>query len=174
MGSRRRSGGRGGRKGFYWDGLQWPLTNVGTGGAALVLVDTTAQEFMPATLVTIRGFMSMSCSDTDAATAGVTVGAKIMYVEVNDAQTMTGDHAALDTHEEDIAQRQLWTYHNRLQAAGANLDAGDIHTVEIEINVKVKIKLEPHGKKLVVLLLDASSNSRLQSVGYLRAGLVHG
>lgn len=173
MSSRQRSGGRA-RRGFYWDGLQWPLTNVSQTGAALVLVDTSAQEFMPATLVTIRGWIHFSNSDTDAATGGVTVGGKIMYVEVNDAQSMTGDHAAIDTHEEDIAQRQLWTYHNRLATAGANLDAGDIHSVEVEVNVKVKIKLEPHGKKLLVLLLDATVASRMQTVGYLRCGLVHG
>ncbi len=171
-GSRRRYAPQ--KRGKYWDGLQWPLTNTNVAGTVLVLVGSVAQEFMPATMTRIRGFISLSNSSTDAATAGVTVGAKIMYVELDDALAMTGDHAALDTHEEDIAQRQLWTYHHRLHAAGANLDAGDIDRVTIEVDVKVKIVLEPHGKKALVLLLDASDTNRVQSVGYLRCLLVHG
>ncbi len=174
MASRRRSGGRGGRRGYYWDGIQFPLTNVSSSSTALELVGPVAQEFMPATMVRIRGHLTFSNSGSDSATAGAELAAKIAYVELNDAGVITGDLAAIDTHEEDIAVRQLWTYYSRFQAAGANADAGDIDRVRIEIDVKVKIRLEASGKKSLWLFTDASPTNRMQVAGYLRCLLAHG
>ncbi len=159
---------------MYTDGLQWPLTNVPSTGVVLVLVDTTAQEFMPATLQRIVGYVDIANSGSDAATAGSDAAFKIMYVEVNDAQTMSGDHAGIDTHEEDIAQRQLWTFNGRFHTMGANADAGDIDRLRIPIDMRGKLKLEPHGKKLLVLIGDATASNRIQVTGYLRCFLKHG
>ena len=160
-----RSRGRGGRKsgpkaGYYWDGLQWPATALTTAPSLFELIGPTAQEFMPGTLVSIRGFIALRGSH--ASSMGDVIH-KIMYVEVNDAGTMTGDHAGIDTHEEDIAQRQLWTHH----AVVGHLDASP-EVITIEVEVKVKLKLEPHGKKILVLLADVVTNSTVTSSGYLR------
>ncbi len=167
--SRRRSGGhaRAKKRGYYWDGLQWPSTTLTTAGVAFVLVDTTAQEFMPATVERVRGFISYRCFH--ATETGI-VGMKVMYVEVNDAQTITGDHAAFDTHEEDIAQRQLWTHHGMVGA----LDEPGPNVITIEVDIKVKIKLEPHGKKLLILFAEVTTANAVASVGYLRVLLAHG
>ncbi len=162
------------RRSIYWDGLQFPLTNIAAGATVFVLVDTVAQEFMPATVQRIIGNIQLSNSGSDAATAGVGVGLKIMYVEVNDAQTMSGDHRGIDTNEEDIAQRQLWAWHGRLQSAGANLDAGDIESLHFQIDMHGKLKLEPHGKKLLVLIAHATAVNRAQISGNLRIPIAHG
>ena len=42
---RRRGGGS--RRGTYWDGIQVPLTALTATDSVVVLVDATAQEFMP-------------------------------------------------------------------------------------------------------------------------------
>ena len=138
--------------GYYWDGIQIPNTNLGASIAAPVIVDTTAQEFMPATLIRVRGHLSLKATTS---TANV-VRAKMMYVEVNDAQVMTGDHAPIDTHEEDIAQRQLWTHQYIQSAINTN------GSVDVPIDVKAKLKLEPHGKKLLVILIEAANTTRTE------------
>ena len=167
----RKSGARrflksGGRKaGFYWDGLQVPSTNVTTAGVVNVIVDTTAQEFMPATVVSVRGFLNLTADGSDAANGRVRIAAKIMYVEVNDAQVMTGDHNAIDTHEEDIAQRQLWSYSSLLPA---NQSGGAAAFENVELNVKTSIRMEPHGKKLLVLLLQSDVANRARFALYSR------
>ena len=168
MAARRRTGGGGRKKrGTYWDGIQFPTTSLTTTQAVFVLVDTTAQEFMPATLERIRGSLNVRSFH---ATSNVAVRMKIMYVEVNDAQTMTGDHAATDTHEEDIAIRQLWTKSMAMPALDENANSIE----NFEIDVKAKLKLEPSGKKLLVLLVDASAASSAVLSGYLRCLLLHG
>lgn len=102
-----------------------------------------------------------------------TLGLKMMYVELDDAGAMSGDHTAIDTHEEDIAARQLWTYHTSFPAtvAGAETE-GPVVTVEVD--VKVKIKIFPSGKHALLLLADASATNSVQMAGYLRALLLHG
>ena len=161
MGNRRRgSGSRGKRNGYYWDGLQWPATALTTAPSLFELIGQTAQEFMPGTLVRIRGFIALR--GAHASSMGDCVQ-KIMYVELNDAGTMTGDHAGIDTHEEDIAQRQLWTHH----AVVGHLDASP-EVVIIEVDVRVKIRLEPHSKKALILLADVVTNGTVTSSGYLR------
>ena len=172
MASRRRSGGRASRKGYYWDGVQWPNANISATGTELELVNPIAQEFMPSTLVRIRGFVQFSNTGSDAATGGADLGAKILYVEVNDAGAVTGDHAAIDTHEEDIARRQLWTYFTRFPAGGSTSAASE--TVRIEVDVRVKIKLEASGKNILLLLLQATNSNRIATAGYLRCLLLHG
>ena len=167
----RRPGGRGGRKGFYWDGLQFARTALTTTDSVFVLVDTTAQEFMPATVVTVRGTIIWDQGGSSGASP-CTGHAKLMYVEVNDAQSMTGDHSAIDTHEEDIAQRQLWTDTARFTGLATAGDNGAYWRSELD--VKAKIKLEPHGKKLLVLLVAATAANIMGLTGYIRVGLVHG
>jgi len=165
MGRRHRQApAHGGRKGYYWDGLQVPRTAVTTTNSVNVLVDTTAQEFMPATLMRIRGMLTFIPS----ADTVNECRAKLVYVEVNDAQTMTGDWSAIDTHEEDIAQRQLWAGQYS-QPATANRTA-----VDLEIDVKVKLKLSAAGKHLLVLLLQAATTGRTDSLLNARCLLLHG
>ncbi len=174
-GSQRRSGGRGrsSRRRGYWDGIQFPSTAIQTSGVVFVLVGSTATEFMPATCVSIRGWLWWQASGTAADVGAVQVYNKIMLVEVNDAQTMSGDHQAQDTHEEDIAQRQLWTYATQLPRAKVDTQETENEVVRIEINVRVSIKLPSHGKKLLVLLADSSIDNRANMGGYLRCYLRH-
>ncbi len=175
--SRRGSPRRGGssKRGSYWDGLQLPSTAVTGTGPVAVLIDTTAQEFMPATLDRIRGHMWFQNGGASADLGAVTVYAKILYVEVNDAQTMTGDHSALDTHEEDIAVRQLWTYTTQLpRFLGTDGEETGNEVVRLELDVKSKLRLEPSGKKLLVAIFEASANSRANVGMYLRCHLMHG
>jgi len=174
MTGRRTSRGKS-RRTYYWDGLQWPSTAVPSGQVVLFLVDPTAQEFMPATLVRIRGHASFAHHGSLADSAASRLVAKIMYVELDDAGTMTGDHAGIDTHEEDIAIRQLWTYSTILggnnAAAGAEFRGPEI---TIEIDVKVKIRFEPSGKKALVMLIDSDATNHWNTAGYLRCLLLHG
>ncbi len=164
--AQRRGRGRS-KRGTYWDGIQFPATSLTTSGSIFVLVDTTAQEFMPATLMRIRG--SLGCRSFHATTQ-VRVGLKIMYVEVNDAQTMTGDHSAFDTHEEDIAQRQLWSKTFQMPP----LDELGDNVFNFELDTKSMLKLESHGKKLLVLLAEADFNSACNLDGSIRCLLHHG
>ena len=160
-GSRRRSGGRGGPKGgYYWDGFQWPATAVDTTVANFALIAGTAQEFMPGTLMRIRG--NISLRGIHATTTGL-VNMKLMYVEMTDAAAMSGDHAPIDTHEEDIAIRQLWTW------AGFVGTLDEQNLLYIPVDVKAKLKLEPHGKKQLLLMMQNTSASTVQTMGYLRA-----
>ncbi len=164
--SRGRSGGRGGgRSGYYWDGLQFPLTNITASSVVFELVGPTAQEFMPATVVRIRGQLIYAHS----ADSPVQGHLKLMYVEVNDAGTMTGDHAAIDTHEEDIAARQLWTdsFVFRDETDGSQT------TEKVIVDVKTKLKLSSGGKHILVLLAEADVTSRVSIAGYLRVLMLH-
>ncbi len=160
-GGKRRSAGR--RNGYYWDGLQWPDTAIVTAGTVFELIAPTAQEFMPGTLVRIRGHIAMR---NIHATSTATILQKIMYLEVNDAGTITGDHQGIDTHEEDIARRQLWTH---LAVIPALDNTGGPNVVIIEVDVKVKVKLEASGKMILALLADVVSASTVNTTGYLRA-----
>ncbi len=147
------------KKRYYWDGLQVANQAVIAAGSENAIIAQTRQEFMPSTLIRVRGQITY-----EAITAtGNLVRSKLMYVEVNDASAMTGDHAAIDTHEEDIAVRQLWTY-QYIQSA--------INTVgheTVEIDIKAKVKLDPAGKKLLVLLTQSTSDNRTRMDFYLRA-----
>ncbi len=154
--SRRRA-----KRSYYWDGLQWTTTAIDATAVAFELINSTRQEFMPSTLVRIRG--QIAVRSFHATTTG-TLQMKIMYVEVNDAQTMTGDHAPIDTHEEDIAQRQLWTHSQFL----APLDELGPNYNTIEVDVKSKLRLESHGKKILVLLAQCGTANTCSIMGYLR------
>lgn len=146
---------------YYWDGLQFPNTNVPSTVAVFELVGSTAQEFMPGTVQAIRGSICLVSTDTSA----TDVALKIMYVEVNDAQVMSGDHTGIDTHEEDIAQRQLWTYYTNIRGATAG-QPDDVR--QIDLNVRSKLRLDPAGKKLLVLLATANTTARCSISGYIR------
>ncbi len=164
-----RHGGRGRqapRRGYYWDGLQWPSTAIVTAGTAFELVGPTAQEFMPGTITRIRGFITMMQSST----TGGQLAHKIMYLEVNDAGAITGDHQAIDTDEEDIAMRQLWT-HQMSSRAVATSDGQE--NLNVEVDVRVKVKLQASGKWILALIADATTASTYITSGYLRALIQH-
>ena len=154
-------GRRGKRRRYYWDGLQFPATNVPVANNVHVLVGTTAQEFMPGTVVRVRGSLCLMSTDSSA----TEVGMKLMYVEFNDAQTMSGDHLPIDTHEEDIAARQLWTYYTTIRGSTAG-QPDDIR--QIDLDVRSKVRLVPSGKMSLVLLSSATTTSRASISGYVR------
>ncbi len=164
--SRRHSGGRGGggsRKTGYWDGLQWPLTSVAGGGSQtlLELVGATATEFMPRTMVAVKGqivIVSASVSSDD-------MQQQIRMVELNDAGGLTGEVNAIDTNEEDIARRILWSNTAHSISSAVHLP------VTIEVDIKVKIKIPPTGKHIIALLQSSVTGSRMSTVGYLRCYL---
>lgn len=174
--SRRGSGRRGGssKKGTYWDGIQFPSTAIGSAGTVIELIAPTAQEFMPATMDRIRGHLWFQNGGSDADTGAVGVACKIMYLEINDAGTITGDHQGIDTHEEDIAQRQLWTYITQLPRANADTEETKNEIVRIEVDVRVSIKISSAGKHILALLADATAGNRANFGGYLRCHLSHG
>ncbi len=163
--SRRRSGGAG-RSGFYWDGLQWAATAVGITDVFFVLVGGVAQEFMPSTLVRVRGNIALRGFH---ATQACDLQMKIMYVEITDAGAVSGDHNAIDTHEEDIAIRQLWTY----TTVVAPVDEPGPNVLTIPVDIKAKVKLEPSGKKALVLVVATTLDTAVFCTGYLRCGLLH-
>lgn len=162
---RGRSSGR--KRGYYWDGIQFPATNLGAADVIFVLVDTTALEFMPATLMRIRG--SLAHRATTATSNEIFL--KLIEIGVSDAQLMTDDHSAIDTHEEDIAQRILWQ-NVSMQPNAAN--SGDQAVVHIEIDVKVKLRFSASGKRLLALLAKASNTNRTNLAGNIRCLLGHG
>lgn len=140
-----------------------------TTGTVFELIGPTAQEFMPATLERIRGSITLM----NISAAGPTEAyLKIMYVEVNDAGTITGDHAGLDTHEEDIAVRQLWTGVRLIGSAEAG--PTEEQSVHIDIDVKARVRIKTSGKAILALIMDTDANSRLVTMGYLRCLLSHG
>ncbi len=153
---------------IYWDGIQLSATNITIAGIVIVVVGAVAQEFMPSTFMGMRGHLSLRSFH---ATSNVRVGLKLMYVEINDAGTMTGDHSAFDTHEEDIAMRQLYTNHVELPA---NDDTHGDAIHNFEVNVKSKIKMDPSGKKLLVLLANSTVDSACNISGYLRCAMLMG
>lgn len=155
------------KKGTYWDGLQFPATALTTAGVVFELIGPVSQEFMPATLVRIRGHLSVRSFH---ATTNVRVGMKIMYVEVNDAGSMTGDHSAFDTHEEDIAVRQIYTKVLEMPP----LDELGDNIMNWEVDVKSQISLASSGKQILALLGEADVNSAANMSGYLRCLLLHG
>ncbi len=148
-------------KRFRWDGLQWPPTNLTTAATVFVLVDAVAVEFMPATMVSVRGILTFQATST----ASNRVVAKLLAIHVNDAGTMTDDITGIDTDEEDIAVRQLWTY-SYAQPTVAT-DNGK-KTESVEVVVKTKIALPASGKTLIALVMNAQVTTRSESIGYLR------
>ncbi len=132
------------------------------GNLVFVIIDGFQSEFHPGTLVRVRGQIAYRAT---LATSN-NVLAKMMYVEVNDAQTMSGDHSAIDTHEEDIAQHIIWQ-HTYMQPSAA--DAGDQDAVTIEVDVRAKVKLSASGKMILALIIGGANNARTNVSVNLRA-----
>jgi len=120
---------------------------------------------MPRTLVSIRGHFNVSNSGSDATNGDVFVSAKLLYLPVDDAQTVEPDFHPTDVHAEDIARRQLWTWSGQLfkETAGVLPDS-----IRFEVNVKTKLKLSPAGKEILFLAFDATPTARAVTSGYLR------
>lgn len=155
---------------YYWDGVQFPPTLVTTARLFSVLVDRVDSEDRGRVLQTIRGYLTYQNGGTDAQNGAVRVVSKIMMFNLNDAGAVTDDTGAIDTQEEDIALRQLWTYSTVLPGA-LGLPADSL-PVTIEIEVKVKIVIPPNGKVNVALMTAADVTNRCLLSGYLRALVV--
>ncbi len=150
---------------YKWSGLQVGVTDVGVTGVALVLVGgVEIERYGKATVVAVRGHMQFLNNDSDAAAGNVVFGAKLMKLEINDAGTLTGDDQGIDTNEEDIAKRQLWTGHGVLPKRLAD---GRVEHINFILNVGVFVVLA-HPKEELIMLLDASIANRLQVASYIR------
>jgi len=167
--SRRRSGGRSAKR-RYWSGLQWPETAIPatTAKLGLVLIDRTTSERMDRTMVAIRGFITLQNGGLNADTTTVNVLSKIMLVRLNDAGDIPSDYQPIDTHQEDISDRQCWSHQVALAASGTNLEIENPQ-LTIEINVKVKWRIPPDGKHAMILMQQADLTLCAISSGYLRA-----
>ncbi len=151
---------------FKWSGLQVGSTDVPTTGVAFVLVGgVEIERYGKCTVMGVRGWMEFANSDSDAANGVVRANAKLMKLQINDAGTLTGDDQAIDTNEEDIAKRQLWTYQSILTKQLAD---GLTHRRVQSVEVRVKVVLG-HPKEELVMLCDSSASNRLQVNLYLRA-----
>jgi len=167
--TRRRTGrGSGAKKRTqtYWAGIQFPTTAITTGRLINVLVDKTVGEFMSRTIVSVRGWITYANHGSDSVNGPVRVASKLGLVDANDAGTLN-EFQPLDTDQEDIARRQLWTYSTIIPQT--ELNAGEGRVIQVEINVKVKIKLPPTGKALFVMVHSADITNRAVIAGYLRA-----
>ena len=121
---------------------------------------------MPATLMSVRGWMTyIQTADT-----AVHFASKMMLVEYDDAGAMPMDHEAIDTDEEDIARRQLWTYYGYFNPRAATTR----EQITIEVNVKIKIRIPSAGKHALVVVSDAEVTNRVFIAGYLRGLLLMG
>ena len=153
---------------YAWAGLQVnTTTDIPTAGVVAVLVaGTFVERHGSVTVQRIRGDLQIMNDDTDAANGAVNVAYKVMKIEINDAGTITGDHNALDTHEEDIAARILDQGLFRLGAAAASDFVDTWQRVHLDIKAKVRVH---HAKEEVVLLLDSSVANRARFLCNLRA-----
>ncbi len=155
MAKRGRSSRRKARK-YHWLGVQPPETVINVAAPTLVvaiLMDSPQMERNPGTMIRVRGNLTW----LQATTAGNTARAKMMMLQVNDAQNLTGDDQPIDNNEEDIAKRQLWSS----QFAQQTVATTDGHrTVEVDIDVKVKIKIPTDGKHIFALLFEAVTANR--------------
>ncbi len=170
MTRRRTSRGSGKTQRRYWDGLQFPSTAIPTTRLILVLVDAVASEFMDRTVVSVRGFLNYHATGSDSDNGIVRVASKLVGARFIDAGTIAEDVQPIDTHEEDIATRQLWTHSCVLAGspAGAEFRASGAGILNLEINVKVKIRMTPDGKMRLVLIIEADVPNRALVAGYLR------
>ena len=151
--------GRGTRKTYYWDGLQWPLTSMNSlNGEVFELVNPTAVEFMPRTMERVRGFIGLTADST----ARNVIVMKIMMLKLEDSGSVNPDNQAIDTFEEEIAQRQLWTW------TGMTQDASRHDHIIIEVDIKVKIKIPSAGRYGIFLLADPTIVDVTSIFGYLR------
>ena len=171
-----RRSGRGGtrspsRRSYYWAGVQWPTTAVPVSTSQLVLtmLDNTASEFMPGTLIRIRGVINLQNGGTGGDAGFVEVGLKILDHQVNDALTLGADDRAIDTHEEDIARRHLWADYAFLPQAITDTAERESPPLRIVVDVKAKVKIQASGKQFVSLFMSASAVNRAETSGYLRA-----
>ena len=167
--SRRRSGGAKRKKRTYWGGIQWPDTGIPGNPSRQILVVLSAQsvEFMSRTAVRIRGFITYMNQGANADLGQVRIVSKLMLVRVDDAGAVPADYIPIDTNEEDIADRQGWTYSTTLKAAPVLLNA-EGPTQQVEVDIKAKFRMPSDGKHILVLLSSASASSRALTSGYLR------
>ena len=162
---RRRSRATKSKPTYKWSGLQAGSTDVSTSGTAFVLVGgTEVEQYGKCTVVSVRGTLEVANSDSDAANGVVKYGIKLMKLNINDAGTITDDAFGIDSHEEDIAKRQLWTQHGVLTKQLAD---GATHRRQFILNVGVFVILA-NPKEELIMLLDAGNADRLQANCYLR------
>ncbi len=158
--SRSRGRSRPSKPTYKWSGLQVGSTDVPITGVAFVLVGgTEIERYGKCTVVAVRGFVEVANGDTDSANGVVRFGLKLMKLPIDDAGLLTGDDQGLDSDEEDIAKRQLWSWHGLLDKRLAD---GNTQRRVQEVYVKVGVILG-HPKEELILLLDASVGNRLQA-----------
>ncbi len=170
--SRGRNSGRGAKRRYHWFGNQFPVTTVAaaTSRTLVELVSGAQLERLGGgTLVGIRGWLNFQNNAANADLGDVFAAGKIMYLRVDDAQTVDDDIQPIDNHEEDIAMRQLWTWVGNFEARAS--DTILMRTQSLELNVRSKVVLRGGGKFSVWLILqtEAGAGSRLTTTGYLRA-----
>ncbi len=120
---------------------------------------------MSRTGVSIRGWLTYSNSGSAADIGQVRVVSKILVASLLDSGGVSDDTKAIDTHEEDIAWRQLWTYSTLLESPAVILEGRNL---TIEVNVKVKFKLPNDGKHALVMMTQSDVVNRATLTGYLR------
>ncbi len=168
-GSRGGSRKRGGKKRTYWGGIQFPPTAIPVAAGRLIQVVLSAQavEFMSRTAVRIRGWVTYANTGADADLGIVGIISKLQLVRLDDAGAVPVDYQPIDTHEEDIADRQGWTYSTVLAAAPVLLNIeGPQQTVELDI--KAKFRMPSDGKHVLVMMTQARSVNRGTMAGYIR------
>jgi len=149
-----RGKGRGAVRKYHWDGIQMPRTAVVTAVSLAVLIDPTESDFIPATVVRVRGVLSfIPVADTVNECR-----AKMLYVELNDAGSMSGDHAAIDTDSEDIAQRILWQGQHAQPATTLR------QVTHLDIDMKAKLRIDASSKKALVIIFQATTTARTDMI----------
>lgn len=152
----------------HWYGIQSVTTTlpVTASKAVFVMIPATRAEHGPLTCVAIRGTVSLWNVSTGTR---YTAAAKIAKYELEDGGAIAQDIFPLDTHEEDIARRQIWTTMLRMQHQNTAIPGGNEHTINININVKIIIGSS--GKEELGLFLQQShaSDTNIQALVNLRA-----
>ncbi len=153
------------RSATVWRGNQFENIAIGTGETFIVLVQRSdLEKYGKCTVVAVRGGVTFHISDTDSANGPARVGAKILKWRINDASAVTDDVSGLDAHEEDIEQRQLWTYTDYFSEESTN------HKENRRVEIFIKGGIILGGEKEEFGLV-ATSNvaTRMRMTGYLRA-----
>lgn len=166
MGKRRGRGRSGTQRQTVWRGVQFENIAVpaATDTFLVIVQQSDVEKYGKVTVVNIKGGMTFHNTDSDAAGGVVRVGAKILKWRVDDAANITDDVSGRDTDQEDIEQRQLWTYMDFFRASSANL----VVNRRVEISLKAMIVLGAEKEELGIVMTSSVVN-RIRVTGYVRA-----
>lgn len=153
MTRKRTSRGGGGRKvRRYWDGLQLPTTQLSDTVVVGILLDGASFEQHGCTIQRIVGSMDVW---NQSGSTRYTAATKICYVDQNDAGNVVEDVDPFDTHEEDIARRQLWQSYDRLNLN--NTSVGAASHVRHQLDARGKVRIPGDGKRAVAIFMRSSA-----------------